>query len=124
MYRRLSSPKNLVSMSKTSDRPRQGKFSSKSLRGCIQAFIELDDAPAARLEKAGRLKVGWVSCQVKALTAETRCYRCHEFGHIARDCEGEDRSKICWRCDEEGHKSSVCQNLAARLSPSSFKKKV
>lgn len=103
--------------------PPKINLSKRSNRGCILAFVELDAAPAAKLERARRLKVGWVNCRVAPGRCETRCYRCHALGHLARDCIGEDRSDCCWKCGLVGHKAANCQNLTVRRPPPTSKRK-
>jgi len=34
-----------------------------------------------------------------------RCYKCHESGHIAKDCSKED---VCYVCNKEGHLAKDC----------------
>ena len=58
-------------------------LTKRSSRGYILAFVELDIAPVAELQKAAGLKVGWVRCRVTTYKAKTRRYRCHTVGHVA-----------------------------------------
>ena len=71
------------------------------------------DAPHSSSEgtaKKGKLKIGWVNLRVRLREATTRCLRCHENGHPARDCRrAVERSKQCYRCHKEGHKAEDCQ---------------
>ncbi|KAL7739337.1 hypothetical protein ACLKA6_017732 [Drosophila palustris] len=40
----------------------------------------------------------------------TKCYRCLEFGHLAKQCRSEvDRSKLCRRCGKDGHLAKDCK---------------
>uniref|UniRef100_A0A182FZA5 Uncharacterized protein n=1 Tax=Anopheles albimanus TaxID=7167 RepID=A0A182FZA5_ANOAL len=40
-----------------------------------------------------------------------RCSRCLERGHIARKCEGVDRSNLCLQCAQPGHSSTTCSEI-------------
>ncbi len=73
------------------------------------AVISLPADLAYKLLKAGKLKVGWVVCRIRELNQPKRCFRCLEFGHMAKGCTNCDRSKLCWRCGETGHMAKVCQ---------------
>lgn len=66
---------------------------------------------AGRLKVTGRVRIGWVACRIVPREEITRCYRCFEVGHMARECTGEDRTKQCFNCGQEGHKKSVCENV-------------
>lgn len=76
--------------------------------GAQTAVILLSAAMAKRLCDAGRLRVGLVYARVRPTELPNRCFRCHAFGHIARECAGVDRTTCCWRCGEPGHQSRVC----------------
>lgn len=83
--------------------PRQG------LSGGWSAFIRLPKAKAATLLALKRLQVGWLRCRVSEVLRPQCCYRCLGTGHLARDCKGEDRSKLCYRCGQDGHISRDCK---------------
>ncbi|XP_033225962.1 cellular nucleic acid-binding protein-like [Belonocnema kinseyi] len=85
-------------------------FTKRPFRGNLKAFAELSDELAARLVRAGHLKVGWVSCHVSKRIEAMKCYRCPGFGHMAAKCEGPDRTKSCWRCGKEGSKAVACES--------------
>lgn len=76
--------------------------------GAQTAVILLSAAMAKRLCDAGRLRVGLVYARVRPTELPNRCFRCHAFGHIARECAGVDRTTCCWRCGEPGHQSRAC----------------
>uniref|UniRef100_A0A2M4CKY1 Putative 50 kDa protein in type i retrotransposable element n=1 Tax=Anopheles darlingi TaxID=43151 RepID=A0A2M4CKY1_ANODA len=72
------------------------------------AEIQLPVDTAEKLIRAGQMRVGWNDCTLKALPNPTRCFRCWEFGHHARNCKGEDRSAVCKRCSTAGHSTAAC----------------
>lgn len=71
-------------------------------------MILLPAAAAKRLCDSGRLSVGLVYARVRPTELLDRCYRCHVFGHVARECAGTDRGGCCWRCGGPGHQSRSC----------------
>ncbi|XP_033231714.1 uncharacterized protein LOC117182718 [Belonocnema kinseyi] len=103
--------------------PPKINLTKRNNRGCVLAFVELDAVPARKLEVTGRLKIGWLYCRVKAHNAVIRCYRCHNPGHIARECTGEDCSGNCHRCGLEGHKAAQCREKVAFRPPPTAKRK-
>jgi len=107
-----STKKEVVGASETASGTDEDAFRVVSLRkhlGGSQSALVL--APATTTRKflsAGRVRVGLVSCRVRQREEKVRCYRCHEFGHTARECEGPDKSQECWRCGATGHKAATC----------------
>jgi len=56
-----------------------------------------------------RVPIGWTMCRVRARTLPPeRCFRCHAFGHNARDCKAADRTGACWKCGVIGHAMKDC----------------
>ncbi|XP_016662187.1 cellular nucleic acid-binding protein-like [Acyrthosiphon pisum] len=49
-------------------------------------------------------------CKTAAKAAKTRCYRCHDYGHIRATCKGKDRTKLCMTCGKEDHKAKDCSS--------------
>lgn len=74
------------------------------------ASVVVSEKAARVLCEMKRVRVGFVSCRVVKNEYEDRCYRCLEFGHIARACKGPDRKDLCYKCGEKGHKIAECQN--------------
>lgn len=75
------------------------------------ATVQASRLNANKLTKAGRVKIGWVSCRIRERVVVPRCYRCLEFGHSSKECEGPDRSKLCINCGQEGHKATDCKEV-------------
>lgn len=63
------------------------------------------------IASTGKVKIGWVNCRIREKERLTKCFKCLEYGHIARNCRNQcDRSKCCRRCSEEGHIAKDCRN--------------
>lgn len=77
--------------------------------GTKVASIKLPVDAANKALRMGRVKVGWSVCPLSVLQQPEVCFKCLEFGHLARNCNGPDRSKLCRRCGEEGHKAQDCR---------------
>lgn len=79
-----------------------------SYGGTQTAVISLPFEYARRAVQAGKVKIGWTICRVREATKPTSCFRCFDYGHMARDCKNVDRSKLCRRCGEGGHIAKNC----------------
>lgn len=77
-------------------------------RGLKIAICNLRGQDATRLLQKGHIKVGFVSCRVRARLMIPRCYKCLGFGHHRQDCTGPDRRDCCWKCGGGGHKARAC----------------
>lgn len=90
------------------------KFKVKNIRdsygGTKQALVELPANHAIAILKNKKIRIGLVVCRVREKTFAKRCFRCLELGHLARLCQGKDRSQICMRCGINGHKVRECRN--------------
>lgn len=76
--------------------------------GTQTAVISLPFELAKKILAAGKVKIGWTICRVREATRPKSCFRCFDYGHLAKDCKGEDRSKRCRKCGEEGHIARNC----------------
>lgn len=76
------------------------------------ASVTLPSDMANKMLEVGKIKIGWSICHIREKPKTlTKCFRCLEFGHIARRCKSEeDRSKLCRRCGFEGHMAKDCEN--------------
>lgn len=78
-------------------------------RSTQAARIAVTGKAASILLEQKRIRVGYVKCRVSRSEEVERCFRCHESGHIARNCKGPDRRADCFRCGEKGHKAKDCE---------------
>lgn len=101
-----------------------GRLRTLATRGATNnlAFLEPDLAytPPRRTSNTGNARTP-VERRVFHTkdTPDITCFRCHETGHISRNCDkagGTPPSRIvCWRCNKAGHMQRNCR---ARLNPS------
>ncbi|XP_062714136.1 uncharacterized protein LOC134290922 [Aedes albopictus] len=77
--------------------------------GTKVASIKLPIDAANKALRVGKIKIGWCVCPLSISQQPEVCFKCLEYGHLARDCKGPDRSKLCRRCGEEGHKAQDCR---------------
>lgn len=64
---------------------------------------------AAKITKAGRIRVGLVYCSTRICKKRKRCFRCLKFGHESRTCSGIDKSNCCRRCGIPDHQAVNCK---------------
>jgi hypothetical protein len=75
------------------------------------ARVTLPTKDVITLSKKGFIQVGWTRARVKVLDPRPlRCFRCLGHGHVAKVCNGPDRTKLCYRCGTEGHPAKDCKN--------------
>lgn len=87
------------------------KLTKPNSRYQIRAIVELPTNDAQTLIAAEKLRVGWINCRLRRHIDVPRCYRCLGYGHLARQCTGEDRTKKCYKCQEPidtGHSGANC----------------
>lgn len=72
------------------------------------AVVSLPADLAKKAIAVGKVRIGWVVCRIRERTSVTRCFRCWDYSHLARNCKGTDRSNQCHRCSEGGHVAKDC----------------
>lgn len=80
----------------------------ESYGGTQTAIISLSFEQAKKALAAGKVKIGWTICRLSEAVRPKMCFRCLDFGHMAKDCKNEDRSKLCRKCGTEGHIAKDC----------------
>jgi Zinc knuckle len=89
----------------------EGNVRLRKTYGSTQAAtINVPVDVANKLLKVGKVKVGWSVCHLRAYRQLLRCFKCMEFGHQAKNCQGVDRSKACWNCGKNGHQGKACKD--------------
>lgn len=74
--------------------------------GTTIALIRCDADVGKTLLEKRVIKISWTRCRVKKAPDILRCYRCHGFGHISRNCSF--KLEVCWKCGTEGHGFGQC----------------
>ncbi|KAH0944402.1 hypothetical protein HN011_012227 [Eciton burchellii] len=67
-------------------------------------------APSVRkyvLQQGNRPYMGFSSLKVRDFLQVARCLKCHDLGHVAKQCSGEERYG---RCGATDHKKSACKS--------------
>lgn len=81
----------------------------KSYGGTQTAIVTLPSKTANKLLQLSKIRIGWTICRVREMIKLTYCYKCWQYGHIARTCKEEDRSLCCLKCGTKGHKIGNCR---------------
>ena len=88
-----------------------------SYSGTQAANVLLSVTATKKLMKTRKLRVGWVNCRVRLRETVTLCFKCHEIGHLERNCKSAvDRSSLCFRCRTEGHKAVKCPTIKEQVT--------
>ena len=81
----------------------------KAYGGTQIATISVQAKEAPKYLEMGKVRIGWTICRIKEKHQLVQCYKCLQYGHIARYCKNEkDMSKLCFRCGCTQHKAKDC----------------
>nr|XP_034194774.1 uncharacterized protein LOC117611000 [Osmia lignaria] len=79
--------------------PRQNKI----------AIIERPANLMMKLVRKSKIKIGWTVVFVKEIPRLLRCFRCHDFGHVAINCKNaKSGTGYCRRCGSIEHQLREC----------------
>lgn len=82
-------------------------------RGRQAVTVVTDTETAKQLLAMERVIMGITPCKITERLEVSKCIRCWEAGHQAKDCEGTDRRGDCLNCGRTGHLAAKCANKAA-----------
>lgn len=83
----------------------------KGKYGQNTATIEVPRREGKKMVATGKVKIGWLNCNIKERIQMVRCYKCLEYGHRRNDCKAAVNKEItCLRCGEDGHLVKDCSN--------------
>ncbi|KAE9536155.1 hypothetical protein AGLY_007378 [Aphis glycines] len=83
----------------------------RSLRQSQRATVRMKCTDAHKLEKAGKVKIGWVYARARIKIRAIKFYRCLGYGHRKQHCTGVDRTEACCLCTSKGHMATTCKSL-------------
>ena len=80
------------------------------------ATIKVPMDSAAKLDEAGKVRIGWIICRIRRKLSPTRCFKCMDFGHVASKCKSEANcAGLCFKCGDKGHQAKACKKAAVCL---------
>lgn len=78
-------------------------------RGNQVATIKLERSGADKLLNS-KIRIGLSVSYLEERVDVRKCFRCWDYGHLAKNCNGEDRKDNCQRCNGKGHVAKQCSN--------------
>lgn len=80
----------------------------KKMRGkdLHTAVLTVDVNTFKRVLTAGKIFIGWNSCKIYEHIEVMRCFKCNQFGHLARECKEEEF--VCPLCADK-HSMNLCR---------------
>ncbi|XP_014293218.1 uncharacterized protein [Halyomorpha halys] len=80
----------------------------KAYRGTQTAVTSLPVLKARKVMGQGKVRLGLVVTHIRERLRVAKCFRCWEYGNIARNCIGKDRTSLCRNCGKARHKANDC----------------
>jgi len=82
-------------------------------RGTQTAVVAVPSSIAKVMKTEGKVRIGWVICRIREKKLPLRCFKCWQYGHIAKSCRCDvDRSGLCYKCGGNGHRVKECNEEA------------
>ena len=94
--------------------PNRGDTSTLTKIGNVRgdtrtAIIAIPSKLTCRAEEIGKLHVGWTVCRLLRKLIPRRCFKCLDYGHVAKKWRSKtDWSKYCFKCGEQGYLTVAC----------------
>ena len=88
------------------------KFEKTDRFGSKFAVAEVDPKLYKRLLEVKKVCIGHTACPVKERIRVMRCYQCHRFGHIKKDCRSEVVCVVC----AGPHEAKDCKETDVKCS--------
>ncbi|XP_052901545.1 uncharacterized protein LOC128309203, partial [Anopheles moucheti] len=87
----------------------------KSNYGTLVAFFGCPEVAATEDALQTQHVIGLSRCcRLRKVETKRQCYRCYEFGHIATNCRGKDRSSRCHRSEMPCLQGPGCNRTLVR----------
>jgi Zinc knuckle len=81
----------------------------KAYGGTQIATISAQAQDAPKIIEKGKIRIGWTICRIREKCVPVQCYKCLQFGHVARHCKSkENMTGMCYKCGSKEHKAKEC----------------
>lgn len=77
----------------------------KKMKTKFMCIIETDPVSYEKIMKKEKLSIGWNICRVYEYLQIFRCFNCHGFNHLAKDCPHQEK---CSKCGSSEHLLGDC----------------
>jgi len=82
------------------------KFKIKSSENKVHWVVQLPGPLYREIIGKSRVFMMWRTYKIKEYLSIMRCFKCHAYGHISKNCESPD---LCEICGGKDHKKATCK---------------